>query len=213
MKNGDLTMYNKIILKGITISDLGECHENFKENYLQITMKCNRFSKGEDTLKVYFQRDMSGLHLLKKGVKLKLTGEIYVHSMNDENTRKNHTITFVICESFKLCTGMDRNEPDVDEVRLEGIICKKPTFRITAANLALATIILRVSCMENISYVPCIFWQKNANQIADIPAGTTIEITGRLQSRNYIKRVDKKELTKTTYEVSVSKITNVIWND
>lgn len=30
MKNGDLTMYNKIILKGITISDLGECHENFK---------------------------------------------------------------------------------------------------------------------------------------------------------------------------------------
>ena len=176
-------------------------------------MKCNRFSKGEDTLKVYFQRDMSGLHLLKKGVKLKLTGEICVHSMNDENTRKNHTITFVICESFTLCTGMDRNEPDVDEVRLEGIICKKPTFRITAANLALATIILRVSCMENISYVPCIFWQKNANQIADIPAGTTIEITGRLQSRNYIKRVDKKELTKTTYEVSVSKITNVIWND
>lgn len=59
-----------------------------------------------------------------KGVKLKLTGEICVHSMNDENTRKNHTITFVICESFKLCTGMDRNEPDVDEVRLEGIICK-----------------------------------------------------------------------------------------
>ena len=108
---------------------------------------------------------------------------------------------------------MDRNEPDVDEVRLEGIIWKKHTFRITAANLALATIILRVSCMENISYVPCIFWQKNANQIADIPAGTTIEITGRLQSRNYIKRVDKKELTKTTYEVSVSKITNVIWND
>lgn len=104
MKNGDLAMYNKIILKGITISDLGECHENFKENYLQITMKCNRFSKGEDTLKVYFQRDMSGLHLLKKGVKLKLTGEICVHSMNDENTRKNHTITFVICESFKLCT-------------------------------------------------------------------------------------------------------------
>ena len=42
MKNGDLAMYNKIILKGITISDLGECHENFKENYLQITMKCNR---------------------------------------------------------------------------------------------------------------------------------------------------------------------------
>lgn len=213
MKNGDLTMYNKITLKGITVSELGECPEKFKENYLQITVKCNRFSKGEDTLKVYFQRDMSGLHLLKKGVELKLTGEICVYSLCEENTRKNHTITFVICESFKLCTGMDRNESDVNEVRLEGVICKKPTFRITAAGLALATIILRVACIENISYVPCIFWQKNANQIADIPAGTTIEITGRLQSRNYIKRVHGKELTKTTYEVSVSKITNVIWND
>ena len=206
-------MYNKIILKGITISELGECPEKFKENYLQITMKCERFSKGSDTLKIYFQRDMSGLHLLKKGIKLQLTGEVCVHSCESVENGKNHTMTFVICENFKLYTEMDEYTIDNNEVRLEGTVCKKPTFRITAAGLALATIILRVACTENVSFIPCIFWQKNANQIAEIPAGTTIEITGRLQSRNYIKRVDEKELTKTTYEVSVSKITNIIWND
>ena len=206
-------MYNKIILKGITVSELQECQEKFGEDYLQIDLKCNRFSKGEDTLKVYFQRDMSGLHLLKEGIKLSLTGKICIHSLYNEKTRKNYTITFVICEKFNLCTEMDKNESDMNEVKLEGVICKKPTFRITTAGTALATIILRVAYMENTSYIPCIFWQNNANQIAEFPAGTTVEIIGRLQSRNYVKKYDDKEVVKTTYEVSVGKITNVIWND
>ena len=98
-------------------------------------------------------------------------------------------------------------------MKLEGTICKKPTFRITKSGMALATIILRVDSTENISYIPCIFWQKNANQIAELPAGTTIDIIGRLQSRNYIKKYNDREEVKTTYEVSVGKITNVIWND
>lgn len=208
-------MKNRITLKGITVSELQECSEKFGKDYLQITLKCNRFSKGKDLLQIYFQRDMSGLYLLKEGVKLKLTGEICVHNYRDEISGKNHTITFVICKLFSLDTSTEGNDGDADinDVKLEGTICKKPTFRITKSGMALATIILRVDSTENISYIPCIFWQKNANQIAELPAGTTIDIIGRLQSRDYIKKYNDREEVKTTYEVSVGKITNVIWND
>lgn len=68
-------MNDKILLRGTVASELRECPGRFKEDYLQVELKCSRRGgnskdvdcKGPfDVLKIYFQRDMSGFTSFNK---------------------------------------------------------------------------------------------------------------------------------------------------
>ena len=53
-------------------------------------------------------------------------------------------------------------------------------------------------------YIPCILWGKNAQEAADALPGAKLRVTGRLQSRDYVKVVDGVSQTRTAYELSVT---------
>ncbi|MCQ2564992.1 MAG: single-stranded DNA-binding protein, partial [Clostridia bacterium] len=57
-------------------------------------------------------------------------------------------------------------------------------------------------------YIPCISWGKNAQYTSKLGVGSSLVITGRIQSREYIKRDDGGDTTKQciAYEVSVSTV-------
>ena len=215
-------MNDKILLRGTVTSELRESPGRFKEDYLQVELKCSRRGgnskdvdcKGPfDVLKIYFQRDMSGLHLLTNDVKIQLIGEICTYSYFNKNSGKEHTNTFVMCRSFKVCNSQEENERDVDEVDLIGTLCKKHDLRITAAGKALTSTIMKVMGEGHTSFIPCIFWQRHAEQVDELPEGITFNLSGRLQSRDYTKKTGDKEVVRTTYEVVVHKINNIVWND
>ena len=112
-------MNDKILLRGTVASELRECPGRFKEDYLQVELKCSRRGGNSkdvncqgpfDVLKIYFQRDMSGLHLLTNDVKIQLIGEICTYSYFNKNSGKEHTNTFVMCRSFKVCNSQEENE-------------------------------------------------------------------------------------------------------
>lgn len=54
-------------------------------------------------------------------------------------------------------------------------------------------------------YIPCILWGKNAQEAADTLPGAKLRVTGRLQSRDYVKVVDGVSQTRTAYELSVTR--------
>ena len=59
-------------------------------------------------------------------------------------------------------------------------------------------------CMD---YIPCICWGRNARFASTFEVGTHVQIWGRIQSRDYVKKLSETQVEqRTAYEVSVSKI-------
>ncbi|HOS70790.1 MAG TPA: single-stranded DNA-binding protein, partial [Bacillota bacterium] len=56
-------------------------------------------------------------------------------------------------------------------------------------------------------YIPCIAWGRNARYSENLKVGDRIRIWGRIQSRDYQKKISEDEvITRTAYEVSISKM-------
>ncbi len=56
-------------------------------------------------------------------------------------------------------------------------------------------------------YIPCIAWGRNARFASTFEVGGKIQIWGRVQSRDYVKKISEDEVEKhVAYEVSVSKL-------
>ena len=103
---------------------------------------------------------------------------------------------------------MVKKDMITNEVVLIGYICKKPIYRQTPFGREIADILLAVNRAYNKSdYIPTIAWGRNARFAARFEVGVHVQIWGRIQSREYVKRLNEDEVEKrTAYEVSVSKI-------
>jgi single-stranded DNA-binding protein len=56
-------------------------------------------------------------------------------------------------------------------------------------------------------YIPCIAWGRNARFVKNLEVGSKVTIVGRIQSREYVKKISETETEqRIAYEVSVSKI-------
>ena len=91
-----------------------------------------------------------------------------------------------------------------------GYICKKPIYRQTPFGREIADLLLAVNRAYNKSdYIPSIAWGRNARFCQNLEVGTEVKIVGRVQSRNYEKKLeDGSIIKKVAYEVSISKIIN-----
>ena len=103
---------------------------------------------------------------------------------------------------------LDDNHKYMNRITLDGYICKAPTYRETPYGRQISDFLVASNRQYGKSdYIPCIVWGRNAVYASGLPVGTHLKITGRIQSRKYIKRyLDGAEEERTAYEVSVSKI-------
>ena len=92
-----------------------------------------------------------------------------------------------------------------NEVCREGAVCKPPVYRRTPLGREICDVMLAVPRpYRRTDYIPCILWGKNAQEAADTLPGAKLHVTGRLQSRDYVKVVDGVSQTRTAYELSVT---------
>ena len=95
-----------------------------------------------------------------------------------------------------------------NSIVLSGYICKPPVYRTTPFNREIADLLLAVNRAYNKSdYIPCIAWGRNARFVQNLKVGDRVALSGRIQSREYVKRLSETQsVTMTAYEVSVSKL-------
>ncbi|NYC93674.1 single-stranded DNA-binding protein [Clostridium acetobutylicum] len=88
---------------------------------------------------------------------------------------------------------------------------KKPVYRTTPFGREISDMLLAVNRSYNKSdYIPTIAWGRNSRFCETLKVGDNIRIWGRLQSREYQKKVNEKDtVKKTAYEVSISKMERV----
>ena len=102
---------------------------------------------------------------------------------------------------------IDENEK-TNQIFLDGYICKEPIYRKTPLGREIADVLLAVNRSYGKSdYIPCICWGRNARFASGFTVGSHIQILGRVQSREYVKRISEEEVEhRVAYEVSVSKV-------
>ena len=102
--------------------------------------------------------------------------------------------------------GEAENKPN--QIYLDGYICKEPVYRMTPLGREIADILLAVNRAYGKSdYIPCICWGRNARFAGKLKVGEHVAVWGRIQSREYQKRIGNDQIiSKTAYEVSVSKM-------
>ena len=95
-----------------------------------------------------------------------------------------------------------------NQIFLDGYICKTPIYRKTPLGREIADLLLAVNRPYGKSdYIPCIAWGRNARFASGFEVGTRVRIWGRVQSREYTKKLSETQCEKrVAYEVSISKL-------
>ena len=115
-------------------------------------------------------------------------------------------ILSVFVRDLEFIESMDGVRPN--QIVLDGFICKQPVYRMTPLGREIADLLLAVNRpYVKSDYIPCICWGRNARYASAFEVGGHVLIWGRIQSREYMKRISENETEKRiAYEVSVSKL-------
>ena len=128
-------------------------------------------------------------------------------SYNRHEELKNRLVLSVFAREIEFID----EEPDgakTNHILLEGYMCKRPVYRKTPLGREIADLLLAVNRPYGKSdYIPCICWGRNARFAGKLKVGEHVAVWGRIQSREYQKRIGNDQIiSKTAYEVSVSKM-------
>lgn len=150
------------------------------------------------------------LERIDEGVEVLIAGEVRSKNIKKPTDEENRVKIYIFAEVIAI------NNPPADQqndVFLRGRICKEPRARQTrrkkyGKKIAITDIIVAVNGKSGSHYIPCVCWYEQARTAEALKVDTYVEVTGRLQSREFIKHIkDKKTpfLCKN-YEVSVCEL-------
>lgn len=193
---------NKVFILGEIVSEANFSHEVYGEGFYELFVKVMRLSGQADILPVTVSERLISEHDLKVGSTLCALGQFRSYN-KIENGKSRLMLTVFVRETVQAPPSRNPNS-----VVLSGYICKPPVYRTTPFNREIADILLAVNRAYNKSdYIPCIAWGRNARFVQNLKVGDRVALSGRIQSREYIKRLSETEqTTMTAYEVSVSKL-------
>lgn len=177
------------------VGELGQVtydHTMYGEDFYHTTLEVKRDSGKADIVPLIIsERLMEGVNV---GDYVHVSGEFRSYNKHDED--KNRLKLYVFVNALEVAAV-----GNVNDVFLEGYLCKTPTYRHTPQGREIADVILAVNRGYNKSdYIPCICWGRSAYFVRRLEAGDGIRVAGRIQSRDYVKNGE----TKTAYELSVN---------
>ncbi len=206
--NPEQMQNNSVTLSGKVLGCPVYSHEVFGEKFYDVTLSVKRLSESTDLLPVSVSEHLMTDGLFEDGKEITVVGQFRSYNKTI-GERSKLMLTVFVRDVFPLDESVNPNT-----LELTGFICKPPVYRTTPFNREICDILLAVNRQYNKSdYIPCIVWGRNARFVRALPVGEHINVVGRVQSRNYQKKLDDETVvTRTAYEVSVSKVT-VIHDD
>lgn len=193
---------NKVYVKGEIITEARFSHEIYGEGFYEMDILVKRLSGQADILPVTISERLIESSNLKIGSILSAIGQFRSYNKQVEGKSKLMLTVFireVVDETYY---------KNPNTIVLSGYICKPPIYRTTPFNREIADILIAVNRAYNKSdYIPCIAWGRNARFVKNLEVGEKVSISGRIQSREYQKKISETETRfLTAYEVSISKL-------
>lgn len=200
---------NMATVAGVLVDTPVFNHEVYKEKFYIFTMRVKRLSDTYDYIKVILSERLFGSSFdVRKGDFVAVSGQF--RSYNNYSGEGSRLVLTVFAKDIRLADEDELENPN--QIYLDGFVCKEPVYRVTPFGREIADILLAVNRSYNKSdYIPAIAWGRNAKFCRDIAVGSRVRIWGRIQSREYQKKLDDETvLTKTAYEISIGKMELVL---
>lgn len=196
---------NKVSIIGEIVSDFKFSHEVFGEGFYSVDVSVNRLSEMSDVIPLMVSERLVDVTQNLSGQLVEVIGQFRSYNRHEGN--RNKLILSIFVREWQL---VDENPMSgkTNQIFLDGYICKAPVYRKTPLGREISDLLLAVNRPYGKSdYIPCIAWGRNARFASSFEVGGRIQIWGRVQSREYVKKIDEDETEKhIAYEVSVNKL-------
>lgn len=199
---------NMVKIVGKVVSDKEFSHEMYGEKFFVFGLEVPRLSSSVDVLPITISERL--LFNIDFHLEQCVIIEGQLRSYNRYVDTNNKLVLTIFAR--EIYTPSDEELQEIlrkpNEIYLDGYICKKPVYRTTPFGREITDILLAVNRPYNKSdYIPCIAWGRNARFCENLQVGDHIKIWGRIQSREYQKRLPTGDVeAKIAFEVSLSKL-------
>ena len=189
---------NQVAIMGEIVSDFSFSHEIFGEGFYMVDISVDRLSESTDIIPVMVSERLIDVNEDYKGMKICITGQFRSY---------NRHVLSVFAREIEFVEDIGEGAK-TNQIFLDGYICKEPIYRKTPLGREIADLLLAVNRPYGKSdYIPCICWGRNARFASNFEVGSRCAIWGRIQSREYMKKLSEEQLERRiAYEVSVSKL-------
>ena len=196
---------NQVTIMGKVATEFSFSHEVFGEGFYMVEVEVKRLSNSEDRIPLMISERLIDVTQDYTGEYIMVHGQFRSYNRHEE--QKNRLVLSVFVREISFM----EEEPDgtkTNSIWLDGYICKEPIYRKTPLGREIADLLLAVNRPYGKSdYIPCICWGRNARYASGFEVGEHVQLLGRIQSREYVKRLSDTETEKRiAYEVSVSKL-------
>ena len=196
---------NQVTVMGEIVSDFSYRHEIFGEGFYMVDVKCKRLSESYDIIPVMVSERLIDVTDSYIGSLICVVGQFRSYNRHEEH--KNRLVLSVFAREINFIEEMEESSK-TNQIFLDGYICKEPVYRKTPLGREIADLLLAVNRPYGKSdYIPCICWGRNARYANHFKVGERCAVWGRIQSREYMKKLDEENVEKrVAFEVSVSKM-------
>ncbi|MDO5389838.1 MAG: single-stranded DNA-binding protein [Lachnospiraceae bacterium] len=196
---------NQVSIMGKIASDFTFSHQVFGEGFYTLELVVKRLSDSEDRIPLMVSERLIDVTQNYEGEYIQVQGQFRSYNRHEE--KKNRLVLSVFVRELSFVDEID-DSMITNQIFLDGYICKPPVYRKTPLGREIADLLLAVNRPYGKSdYIPCICWGRNARYASAFEVGGHVLIWGRIQSRDYMKKISETESEKrTAYEISVSKL-------
>ena len=196
---------NRVSIIGEIVSEFKFSHEVFGEGFYTVDVSVDRLSELTDVIPLMVSERLVDVSEDYQGRLVEVSGQF--RSYNRHEGAKNKLVLSIFVREWE---EVEENleSGKTNQIFLDGYICKAPIYRKTPLGREIADLLLAVNRPYGKSdYIPCISWGRNARFASGFEVGTRVRIWGRVQSREYTKKITETECEKRiAYEVSISKL-------
>lgn len=196
---------NQVTVMGEIVSDFSYSHEIYGEGFYMVDVKVKRLSDSYDIIPVMVSERLLDVSDNYHGMLICVNGQFRSYNRHEE--RKNRLVLSVFAREVSFLEELEESSR-TNQIYLDGYICKEPVYRKTPLGREIADVLLAVNRPYGKSdYIPCICWGRNARYASSFKVGERCAVWGRIQSREYMKKLDEENVEKrVAFEVSVSKL-------
>lgn len=196
---------NQVIIAGEIVSGFTFSHETHGEGFYLVDVAVRRMSNCVDYIPVMVSERLMDVTQNYEGEYICVAGQFRSYNRNEEN--KKRLVLSVFAREIEFIQKPE-NGVKSNQIFLDGYICKEPIYRKTPLGREIADLLIAVNRSYGKSdYIPSICWGRNARFADSFAVGSHVQIWGRVQSREYVKRLDNGlEENRVAYEVSVSQV-------
>jgi hypothetical protein len=196
---------NQVTIMGEIVSNFSYSHEIFGEGFYLVDVSVKRLSESYDIIPLMVSERLIDVNADYIGRNICVNGQFRSYNRHEE--RKNRLVLSVFAREISFVDEVEESAKS-NQIYLDGYICKEPIYRKTPLGREIADVLLAVNRPYGKSdYIPCICWGRNARYANQFKVGERCAIWGRIQSREYMKKLSETDVEKrVAFEVSVSKL-------